>query len=321
MNGTATTKPATPIGNGTVGSAAKRLARAVSGREQARVELSDLGMTRLVADLDRAGETAGVTVVPAPRHSRGSRWGRRNVARVVVGALAATAVASLTGLGAPPRAEAAILPVVPAAGKPIVVTVSGPTAQVHVDVVSTAQAMGSGAHFVWLRAGRLWLSGTGDGGNEGNPALVHVGGTVPSTSLTPGTTTASLTDVGDATSRPVKLTVLRQSRVTLAPLVAFPGGVLVTGRAAHYDIPTGTYRGDQLSTVQVQVLRAGRWVTVQNAPTATDGSVFAVVPAPAGVVKVRLVRLVGANVTGGVSAVRAAVALPVASARGDMYVD
>lgn len=214
-------------------------------------------------------------------------------------------------------AHAAVIPVTP---RSITLTVAGPTARIDLDVVSTAPETFDGGHGVLLTDGRLQVWGTGAGGNEGGAALVHVGATVRSSLLTPGTTTARLTDIGDGRSISIPVTVLRQSRVTAASISGFPGGFVVTGKASHYDLGTGAYRGDLASTVQVQVFKAGRWTTVANAPTAADGSVAAAVPSAPGRFSVRLVRLAGANVTGGTSAIRM-VTVPLMSARGDLGYD
>lgn len=226
--------------------------------------------------------------------------------------LAAAAVVLGIAPGGAPAAQAAVIPVT----RPIVVTASGPTARVAVDVVSTAPMFRSGGHGVIVRAGGATLYGTAASSAPG-PQLVRVSGVVSSAVLTPGTTTATVTDIGDYRSTTVPITVLRQSRVAIDQVTPLPGGVLVTGRAMHYDLPTGVYRGDLVSPVQVQQwVAGGRWMTVQTVTTVgSDGSVAALVPG-AGRMVVRLVRPAGATVTGGASGWRAAVALPTAPARG-----
>jgi hypothetical protein len=324
-------RAALPIGNATVGTAAARLARAVSGREQARTELSDLGMTRLVADVlpptfDDLLADAGTTVVPGkPRRFRPQHANvtapKRRVALAVAGGLLLGL--GLIAAGAADGAHAAVFPVVPAAGKPITVTVSGPSARIDADVVSTAPEFADGGHGVILRAGRLQIVGTGDGGSEGGPALVHLGRTVSSSLLTPGTTTATLTDIGDGTSRRMPLQVLRQSRVGLDCVLPISAGVMVWGSASHYDIPTGTYKGDQASTVTLVLrsVRTGRVLATKVTPTMSDGHFFQIVDMPAsnptGDITVTAVRDRGANVTGGTSK-PSRVRVALRSARGEL---
>lgn len=322
------------LSNGTTGSPAQRLHRGLDGRPQARegritpetlTAVTDAGnvaalvgmggtlgadparVRQLVAVAELAAP--GVTVLPERDLASRSRRGLR----LVVGA--AVGLAAVAGLAAP--AQAAVIPLT----KPVVVTVSGPTAAVSLDVISTAPMFADGGHYVTLRDGALALGAHGYGGSEGGAAWVHIGARVPSRLLTPGTTTATLTDLGDGRASRVPVTVLRQSQVVIDSAVGFPGGVLVTGRALHYDVPSGVYRGDLASPVQVQVLvgvgPAARWKMVDTRTTTPDGGVFAVIGATPGRVQVRLVRPAGATVTGAASAVRMLTALP-ASTRGDL---
>lgn len=219
--------------------------------------------------------------------------------------LAAGTVALLaSGVICTGRAHAAVFPVRPVT---LVVTVSGPSARIGLDAVSTAPMFRDGGHGVVLRDGPMVIFGTGAGDNSTGTALVHVGGTVASRLLTPGTTTATLTDVGDGGVAGIRLTVLRASRVTLGPVAAVGSGlVLVTGQSSHYDLASGGYRGDAASPVLLQVLTAGKWTAVSASTTAPDGSVCILARLAPGRQVLRLVRPAGATVTGGASASHAA---------------
>lgn len=253
-----------------------------------------LGIARLAHDMGRTD--APILVADAQKRLRA-------LARTIAGGLAAFTLA--VGLAVSPagtgRAEAAVITVKPG----ITVTASGPTVRLDTDVVSTAAMTRDGGHGVWLTLPSGYrVTGTAASGLGASAALVHVGGSVPARALTAGTTTATLQDIGDGGRTPIRVTVLRQSRITLGPVMGLTGAMLVTGQAAHYDLPTGLYAGDQQSTVDVQVFTGGRWVKVASLSTARDGSVAGVVPMVAGRWQVRVVRQAGATVTGGVSVVR-----------------
>lgn len=291
------------------------LARDVAARGQLglRPRPAEAALAELDAEIDARVAGIPVTVgdVTVVHREPISRKQARHLAAVVGGALAvASAVLGVTPGGAP-VAQAAVLPVT----RPIVVTVSGPSARVDATMVSTSAMTADGGHGVVLQAGRVFLQGTG--GKSRGPALVRVVGQVASSLLTPGTTPARVVDIGDGVGATAPFTVLRQSRVTITSVTGVAGGVRVTGTSAHYDIPTRAYRGDLLSTVLVQRWTGATWVTVTTAATTgPEGAVAAVVPAPAGIVYVRLVRPVGATVTGAPSAWRTAVALPTAATPG-----
>ena len=223
----------------------------------------------------------------------------RRILIVTAAALAALAAPLLwTG-----RAHAAVIPVRPL---PLAVTVSGPSARIDLDVVSTAPMFRDGGHGVVLRTGSVALYGTGAGDNDSGTALVHIGAQIASQRLTAGTTTATLTDLGDGGTTGIRLTVLRHSHVILNPVLPLPGAVLVMGRASHYDLVTGVYRGDTSSPVLVQTLTAGKWTTLATTTTAPDGSVAAAVAVSPGRHLIRLVRPAGATVTGAASPARVA---------------
>lgn len=225
-------------------------------------------------------------------------------ARTIARTAAATLTAVLAAAGA--VATAAPASAVPIPLKPAVtVTVSGPTARVAAEVMSPARTTARGGHLVTLAVGGSILWGSSPCGDPRPVPVVRVAGTVPSRTLIPGTTTATVTDVGDGSTATVKVTVLRRSLAQLDRVIPLGDGtVLVTGRVRHYDLTTGTYKGDQASTVAVQVLAGNRWVAVAESGTyGPDGAVAAVVPV-SGPTLVRIVRAPGATVTGGSSTPR-----------------
>ena len=257
-------------------------------------EAVDAAVDRLADVVDANPHLASLTTTRIPRQV---------VRRVIV----LPVVALLAGLGlvtGTPRAEAAVIPL---SSRPIVLTVSGPTARLDVDMVSTAPTTRDGGHIVTLVDGPLTTLGVAGTGFGGGPALVHLGATVPSRELTPGTTMATLTDIGDGLTAQVPVTVLRQSRVTATVQMVQGGRMLIVGAVSHFDLSTGTYRGDLASPVLVQVLEHGTWVTAATVTTTgPTGAVAQVLTAPqAGTWQVRLVRPMGATVSGATSPVRA----------------
>jgi len=271
-----------------------RLTEAYDRRRGLTASLTDMevdaAVDRLAAAVDADPGLAPLAARRIPRQLR----------RVIV--LPVAALVAALSFGGSSRAEAAVIPLT---GHPITVTVSGPTTRVDTTVISTGCTTRDGGHIVTLTDGPLTLSGVAGSGWAETPAVVHVGAAVPSWDLTPGTTTATLTDIGDGATTRVPVTVLRQSRVTVTAHLVPGRRILVTGTASHYDPATGTYRGDVLSPVLVQVWEAGRWVTAATVTTTgTTGAVAALLTAPAGTWPIRLVRPAGATVTGATSAVR-----------------
>ena len=308
------------ISTNSTGSPAKRLARAVSGRPQdtftpldvaqlahyprsaavnaetldrltepgrvaAQVGLNDPGTLRALIDVD-ADCPRAVDVLPSRRGRLAATW------RVIGGGLAVGALA-VALLAPAPHADATVIPLT----RPVVLVVSGPTTRLDDDVVSTAPTTRDGGHIVTLTDGPLTVLGV-----AGPTPLVHLGAAVASRQLTPGTTTATLTDVGDGTTTTIPITVLRQSRITASVQLVPGGGMLILGNARHYDATTGSYRGDLASPVAVQVFESGRWATAITATTVgADGAVAQLLTAPAGTWSIRLVRPAGATVTGATS--------------------
>lgn len=197
-------------------------------------------------------------------------------------------------------AQAVTVPLAPT----VTVVAAGPTTRVSVDVVSTASIRGIG-HVVTLTAPGVQALGQAPGRG---PRIVHVVATVPSRTLTPGTTYGTLTDLADGSRRPIRLQVLRQSRVTLT-VTPIPGAVLVQARAVHWDLPSATWRGDQQSTITIYARTSVGTYSVDG-QTAIDGTTVVYLPLPPGAARVWAVRAAGttSSVTGATSpAVRVAI--------------
>jgi len=209
------------------------------------------------------------------------------------GLIAVTAMAGLSVLTAG-RADATVAPTPPPVVAPAQLTISGPTTPIKVRVPGTTSA-------AWLQT----TIGATRLGVRGGYAVA----TLPSTSIRLGESALEL-DQRDGRVVRILVTAKRTSRVS-APMVA-PGpltGARISGIASHYDPRTGGYVGDSLSPVMVQKWQAGRWTTLRTATTARSGG-FTVnlALAPGGHV-LRLVRPVGATVTGG-TGVTAAIVVP-----------
>lgn len=203
-------------------------------------------------------------------------------------------LASVLGIGPAAPAQAAVYGAAPVPA--VTLVASGPSVPVDVTVLSTAADTRYG-HAVIATIGRSVLLGTSTG------PLVRIRGSVPAAALRKGTSMMLLTDVGDGTTTRAKLTVLRKSQVTVTGTYTMPGMLLVTASATHYDLTTGAYAGDRLSTVTITA-RSGARVVTTSAQTAVDGSVIGSLPVPAGVWTVTAVRARGADVTGGTSLAR-----------------
>ena len=226
----------------------------------------------------------------APR--RGRVWGVGTVAGVAM-------VASL--IGGASGAQAAVLPVAP-----VRVVLSSPTTTVHFNVTATVPAGADGGFGIEVGRPSLHYGVVlGDAYSDG--PQFQVAAPTPSADMPLGQERWEAMDDGDGRVTGVLVDVLRQSRVTLNPVVGVLGGLLVTGRVTHYDPQHNDYRGDQASPVQVQALESGRWVTVASTMTAPDGSVCTVVPLGQGRWTVRIVRSQGVNVSGATSSARVGV--------------
>lgn len=248
------------------------------------------GTAWLLADVADAG--AG----KRPTRERGDRMRAllRGAVKVASVGLVALGLAAAATVGVGSQAQAQAFPDAPR-GATLTVVVARPRTSVSLPVTSTR---GRAPVMLWAPSGPVaW----------GTTSLVGwgaVSGVVDSRGLAAGRQRWELDDASGDPITPVTVDVLRQSTVTISQAWALPGGVVVGGRAAHYDIATGKAKGDLNSQVAVQILRAGRWVTVAQAMTAADGSIAAYLPAAPGRTAVRLVRARGANVTGGTSAAR-----------------
>jgi len=275
------------------------LARIAAQNLASRIS-EDAGLVRLAAiaqqDLGLSAEATRTVAQASEDIAERIQLRARRLYRLLAAGGAALALAGVAVLAptGTPAAEAAVVPTAP-----VRVVISGPTARVSVTALSTAAETGSGGHGLAVSVAGITLWGCSRTAGMG-PQMVTVAGTVRSAALTLGSSSVLVTDIGDGTYRLVPATVLRQSQVT-ATAAGYPGGLVVTGRAAHYDPRTGGYAGDVASPVRVQVSTLGGWVTVQTLTTAVDGTVVGVVTIPAGVHSVRLVRPAGATVTGATS--------------------
>lgn len=215
---------------------------------------------------------------------------------VAAAALMVTAFAWVFG-GDPAHAAVAPRP----AG--VTLTLAGPTVAVRVPVPGATVA-------AWMQTttGAVRLSV-----RRGFAVAV-----LPSVLVRPGESVIELDQIGASVVR-IPVTARRQSRVSAPMPTAWGGSMLVQGVVSHYDPATGGYRGDVASPVQVQVLPldgAGRWVTVATLTTDPTGAVVGLVPPMPGMV--RLIRPVGATVTGGTGIAVFAQGGPCLSARGDL---
>ena len=218
----------------------------------------------------------------------------------------AVALAGAASLAVAPTAEAQVLPTKTyTVASPLRLVVSGPSTRLTLPVVSTIPG--------GIRA-RLSIRLAGDQIGEADVTGRTQAGTVdvpvPSRLLVPGPQVAEVEDLRDplAPVLRVPVQVVRQSRVVVDQVASWPGGLVISGRALHFDAPTGGYKPDLASAVLVQVSRDGKtWTTKATIGTDAQGSVTAVVngqTSPTGKILVRLVRQPGTTVTGGMSPVK-----------------
>lgn len=97
----------------------------------------------------------------------------------------------------------------------------------------------------------------------------------------------------------MQVTAKRETKVSAPLLTAMPEFTIVSGIVSHYDPRLGGYMGDSLSPVVIQESRGGTWITVRIVTTSLRGGFSAMTKLGAGRHTLRLVRPVGATVTGG----------------------
>lgn len=250
----------------------------------------DRNVARALAHAERRTTAlGGGTAVPA----------RRRPLRLALAAVAAVGALLVGGTAVAPQASAQIVVTTSTpytVARPLEVVVAGPTARIVAPLWSTqpgpmVAAAGMQTRSLGYIETIVWGRGRG----------AELDWTLPSTLLTPGPGVVELADLhGEDPVTRLPIAVRRQSRVS-ATAIPLPGGVVVSGRATHYDIGTGRYAGDQKSPVLVQRLVGARWVTVATAMTSPDGTFLAAVRSAPGKASLRGVRPVGRDVTGATS--------------------
>ncbi|MBL8929148.1 MAG: hypothetical protein JNL54_03380 [Kineosporiaceae bacterium] len=227
--------------------------------------------------------------------------GRPESAQVVLSALqtrirslvTAGAVALMLAVGlvvapaATPAAQAAIV-----AAQATTATQAGQFTTVKVTVGASKRTR-AGTYLVSLWHPTIGLVGSA---SSAKPTMT-ITAVIPTAILPAGTSTWTLRDEADGRWSSVKVTVLRQTVLSVPRVqVAGFGLAWVTVSARHYT--TAGYRGSAYSPVLVQRWTGTSWRTVRTLTTDASGTATGIITSAGGTERIRVVRPVGATVTG-----------------------